>query len=694
MSREATIQRIDRLEVSLGKVAANDTRNYGELESPVVTAVENLRNIKRTLTQHRIAVAGFFASGKSTFLNKIIGFPILPVGNGATTTFAIEITSHRAKDFVVTVHYKPRSHLKTDLQYLATHYMEQTQELEEGGEGNNDSDAKFELLVDQLQHVFDFEENGLVGPPNPFATNPSLIAKLPANDGDHPLIELIGDKPTVISRRFATHADASKELTRHLRVPYVIDHVCVSGPFENLPEAVVLVDTPGLGDSNAANPMRTLEYMDRVDEVWFVTTQRQRLNALAEKQFLTQVPKLVGKPVHLVMTMSDQIDREDESAERDHLRSVLRDYRAENVAVLLKLRKNTNKHTKAMALIPEDQRAIVEASVRDLLIDFVNCPPGGAATGIDHWVSRLRLAGKPLAELSNTAARDLEAKVAYLYDLATRRYDEVRVTADQITAWETHSLHLIETVFPDHNVFTNFYATVAWTGQWGSMHGMTKRAAMKPSRAGEYWSEARGYVNFNWNIASVWADRMTPVMQNLANLEAGLAAMPDPVNDHRRRLALFLQDLRQQYLQSGSTAAIQHYLVRCGVYSRLDRKDPPDELEVKRTVEYLLDQVREGLRNLRWQVEWAAAALRRQYVNNAIAPADNHAGIQEAVRAALQEADSPAAEQQPGPLVITGPEEEEWWNTIWRDICGCITTLSVITDGVAKVTITTNQPIP
>lgn len=62
----------------------------------------------------------------------------------------------------------------------------------------------------------------------------------------------------------------------------VIEHVDIFGPFGNIPENIVLVGTPGLGDSALHVSERTHRYFGQLDEVWMLTELDRPLSLAIE----------------------------------------------------------------------------------------------------------------------------------------------------------------------------------------------------------------------------------------------------------------------------------------------------------------------------------------------------------------------------------------------------------------------------
>jgi hypothetical protein len=51
----------------------------------------------------------------------------------------------------------------------------------------------------------------------------------------------------------------------------LVKKVVLQGPFENIPEGVVLVDTPGLGDAVRTRSYRTTSITESMDEIWMLS---------------------------------------------------------------------------------------------------------------------------------------------------------------------------------------------------------------------------------------------------------------------------------------------------------------------------------------------------------------------------------------------------------------------------------------
>jgi GTP-binding protein EngB required for normal cell division len=651
-SRQSIVQRIRRLVGPLRNVASNDPTKYANHESPVTVSVEIMEDIEKTLENpYRVAIVGIVSSGKSTAINKITGFS-LPVGSGATTSIPIEIASHDVDEYKLTIYYKSRNQLETDLLSIAV--------------GIHQPDGNLPSLMVQLNYPFDFTHNGTqIVQPNPYTNHPTLTAREPATVGEARLVDLIGAKPVTIS--YPTMDEAAAALSGFMRMPYVVDHVCVLGPFKNLPPDVVLVDTPGLGDKNHANPARTFEYVKRSDEVWYVSAEEHRLDLDVDQEFLARVAHVVGVPVHVMMTKAEELveaSAEVQESEREALRAKLRDYRAENI-----LGGDFDQLNSPMVQLKSEQRALVVAASAAVFIGFVDCPRRGPAIGIEQWIARLHERGQVQARVTADAANDVAAIEAHLQDLATRRSSRGNVTAQEIDFWESQITQSLDAADPGDGVLNNL--RVAQTRQWNTLHGTTVKAVMNPRRRGEFVSPVRGPINFNFDIAVEWANRTMQVNRNLACLETALQSIPDTANDHQRRITQSLRDMRHCYLQGGSVDFIQEHLTSLDVYSKYDRKKPPSPAEIEGTIKLLISKVRHGLGVLRTQIGSAVAALRREHVENATAEEDNHAAIQSAVREALHIATTitlePIEEAEPGPTIV--PDEEEWWNEIWKSVC-------------------------
>jgi hypothetical protein len=228
---------------------------------------------------YRIGVVGSDATGKSTFLKKLLGLSFHAVRRGVTTAVPIEMCRDDGV-FSATICYKRRSDLRADLEnYLHA--------------ARDDIMSTFcqEMKSRVLSHFLDLPNPRLLssGTDFPSPTLNNLETLWPYLDRDPLTIECNSREELVIA--IDQHFEAA-----------VVKKVAIKGPFETIPMGVILVDIPSVENVGLA-----ASFMSSLDEVW-ITTQASVLYTFdANRQILKRILEFDRIRIGFVITDSENL---------------------------------------------------------------------------------------------------------------------------------------------------------------------------------------------------------------------------------------------------------------------------------------------------------------------------------------------------------------------------------------------------
>lgn len=452
-----------------------------------------------------------------------------------------------------------------------------------------------------------------------------------------------------------------------------MDHVHIAGPFANIPENVVLVDIPGLGDDRPATSLRTEHFMARVDECWFVSSPDTVLSSADVKHFFTRVSHVGGIPFHVVVTKAEEVL--DDTGKQDKLRQSVRAKLRHWCALVLLGKVHGPEPRDPLSKLDAEVRQLVEEMVDAVDIAFMACHPSRPARGLDHLIERLRTLGNFQEQAFAAAEAGVAAIEQHMRDLTHPPPRPRAIVSAEVLqavdAWQANVEDLIAAAYPGDHLLDGFHAAVQRANP-RKFHHKTVQALMDPARCGAFLSSTAGYIDVNLMVATEWSNRTMFVRANLDRLSHAIAALPDQSGALCRHLQYLLHRLMQA-VRGGAVAAVRARLIQAGAYNFYRRSYMLTETEIHQAVVPLRDELRTALQHLRGEVAIAAEAVR----GGCGAPVPvvvegENADIQAAVTHALQVAAAPAPELEPQPTVITGPDEEEWWNLMWRRVCAAL----------------------
>ena len=93
-----------------------------------------------------------------------------------------------------------------------------------------------------------------------------------------------------------------------------IKSIRIDGPFQNIPQGVVICDTPGLGDSDHQRSRRTLSMLPTFNEVWFLEPLALSLSEDKEQKI---IHKLISDNIKFKIIITKSRSEIDDSDELD-----------------------------------------------------------------------------------------------------------------------------------------------------------------------------------------------------------------------------------------------------------------------------------------------------------------------------------------------------------------------------------------
>ncbi|MGL4820974.1 MAG: dynamin family protein, partial [Bacilli bacterium] len=215
---------------------------------------EELVKLRRQTAErtYYVTLFGAFSAGKSSFVNALLGYRLLPVSPHPTTATIIEITapSGALQHLEASVTFKSESALREELQSLAQQYAPQTS-----------TDGTLSEVCDRL--ITAFEAAGRRVQRHYVASVKLGLASWQSKLG--------------VTERFA-HADAY-EMARTERTACVVQKIEMAFDHAYTRNGMVFVDTPGADSMNVRHTEVAYRYMVQADVILFVTYYNHAFNA-------------------------------------------------------------------------------------------------------------------------------------------------------------------------------------------------------------------------------------------------------------------------------------------------------------------------------------------------------------------------------------------------------------------------------
>lgn len=632
-----------------------------------------LESIELNSKPHVIGLAGNVSAGKSSFINELLGAKVVSVDDGSTTAVTIEINYIPGNEYRATVHFASVEDIKNDLRSLC-------EAIPQHG-GPEMYSPSLTALVSKLSRLFNFGTP--IVPPNPLAE-----VDLEVLNSEDSLFRWIGAGPKIFTSTEVDQLLQQVEPYIRLRdeehvnlLPYVVNRVCIEGPFAAIPPGVVLVDTPGLNDVSMINSQRTVDVLSRFDELWFLVDTSVLLSNHSDLAFLSSALINKGLPVQIVSTKVDGKKRDGGSLEayRTKIRRNLR------TLFIAHIRGYTLQQAQQITETTEE-KVEIDKRLEKISIEFTGIPPEEycvPSIGFEYWRGRLTRIGEEKAAILSQLKDSLNMleQAIRLLGVAGPKFS---VPVDQFNSWRQNSQAAIVNIRDALGNIINrhdFVLGVRHRGSWSRVrHWAQFEAIMSPlrTRRGRFDSPAIGLVDVNNDIENEWINATRHIRDDLLLMSMEFASTlqrivddwtvtdaPEFAGEWLRTQLRILSHTFEVVIRNGFLGTIaqrvQNYFAVFGVYHTERRTLPsPDEiLAVLREVVFVTANA--GLETLYAEIE----NISRQWLVLAN-PVDNL---------------PPTIRRELNALLNTAPVAEE---TVVPDICdiSCSITRSLFVDPV------------
>lgn len=530
---------------------------------------------------HRIGVVGLVAAGKSTYVNNLIGVDVLSTGNGAVTAVPTELSHSSDGKYRLTLHYVPRERFLEDMRFLRRTRLS-------GG-------LEREALVLRYSAVFEnmesFDAEHYVAPiPRPEALHDGrraidLIGAAPfeqeftnAADVRQVLDNLLRVTPPVsLPANGILDPYASVEPVQENRLPYLLEKVCVQGPFANLPDHVVLVDTPGLEDSNLLSHMRTLAELPKLQEVWVLVDQDRLLSSKTIQKVIMDCTFQYSIPVNVGITKCRDFFDVSKSEEcRNQFQYKQRRAVIDQLKIFFKGLDDTMEKVRAIPIHLSDY-----------------------SQGLDAWTAKL--------DELRQAREDREAALRAEFDQLVASFASIGTDGPVIDGQVANQSqqHFDAMINAARNNLRQVVAThgdalydrISTVGDWSRIHWKTWRAFLDPNRRGEFFTESKAvgpkHLSIQSDILYVWHTQT--LSKELSRIARLVQAHFAPIVAGHRPAAMMLQQFRGNVsnILGNSIAlflqdAVRNELTRAGLYNSFGRGYGPNRTEIDAVIQNVL----------------------------------------------------------------------------------------------------------
>lgn len=566
----------------------------------LVDFVRQLETIETNAKPKVVGLAGNVSAGKSSFINEILKAKVVSVDDGSTTAVPTEISFIPGNEYRATVHFVSIEDIKKDLKNLCAG-------IPPIGQPNNDTPAHTSLK-NKLARFFNFG-----GPPLE-VPHPSTDVDLEALNAEGQLFGWIGAAPQVFTSSKIPHL--LKQIERFIRfdesltginrlLPHLVNRVCIEGPFD-IPPGVVLIDTPGLNDSERVNSQRSYNAISSFDELWFLTDTNTLLANETDQTFLSRALITEGRPVQIVSTKIDGKKRSDTDLDRyrTKIRGNLRK------VFIAHLRGVVLNQASLVTMTPEEETE-VNLRLEGIGIEFTGIPPAEylvPTIGFDYW--RGRIADFGLERAANLRA--LEDSLTGL-ERAMRALGTVQpnfvVPVGNLEGWRQYARNAIQQLRNALSLVVyshNFPWGAATRGNWRRVWQWNQfEAIMSPAygRRGSYRSTALGgSIDVNEDIQNEWINATRHIRHDLPIIFRDLSTeLQRIVNDwvDVPQVAKQLLDFELRILCDnfnavvnncflGNTAErVRNYFTRSGTYF-YHRRSLPSNAEISNVIQNVI----------------------------------------------------------------------------------------------------------
>lgn len=616
---------IERLNESVTIMMSEEGENLPvDLKESLQDILQECETHLTSLEPVRVAVVGRLKSGKSRFVNTLIGQDVSAEGVGhATTAVLTEIVRKPIPGYQATVFFRTSQMIAECLKYVLDRmsFLQRMRafsggpELPDSAEVIEQDDAKLTAIKKLLTHMFDLKAAPMLGQKlipqedHIFVNNIDRSPEILRDDTVEGLTEKMRKFIFLPGDRCATNHGLWESLT--------VDSIRIEGNFSQLPYGVVLIDSPGLGDAEDFNSERTMAIINKCQYIWLATRAEEGIHAAEDAKFLRQV--LVNDPhnreVSVICTKLDELCR-NSGREAGDIEALRREQISASIKNILCGKNQVGvEHGWGTA-------APLGPLPQGPFFSFTSAPRGGPCDGFSVWQLKLKEIGVSVQNCVQDVDGLLHRMRKRIEDLGNKTSPPPNIPHASFKSWVSSCQKDIIAVQQSlANALISrrheFFRAAEANGLWESLHKRTLRATMDEARCGVFKSrgQVRSCIDLNVDVidpylkvshdeTEAFFDKIDSWANDLRDTMTGWAEKPQGLD---LELEPLIQALRKNFTHvkcgslslTGLKAAVQTLWTERVLLYGQGRHTPPTEDDVSVVYDHLNDLLVEYCNSLR-----------------------------------------------------------------------------------------------